>query len=249
MDKQQTLAIDIGGSSIKATVLDEQGEMLAEYQKTPTPKVPKPEAVLQSIKNLVVGFPEFNQVTVGFPGYVRAGIVQTAPNLGTKYWEGYPLAQSLADEFGQPVRLLNDADLQGFGLIEGKGLELVLTLGTGLGTALFMDGSLLPHLELSHFIAKDDKDFDAYIGDKALDKDGTEKWNKKLKEVIALFSLVVNYNKLYLSGGNAKKVELKLDHNIKICGNREGIKGGAFVWKAEENFSLKTVKPNTQHNK
>jgi len=246
---EQTLTIDIGGSSIKATVLDEHGEMLTAYQKRPTPKTAKPEAVLESIKELVSGFPEFSRITVGFPGYVRSGIVYTAPNLGTKYWQGYTLAQELANAYNLPVRLLNDADLQGFGLIAGEGVELVLTLGTGLGTALFMDGTLMPHLELSHFNAKDNKDFDAFIGDKALEKDGDNKWNKKLKEVIALFKLVVNYNKLYLSGGNAKKVDLKLDSDIKICGNRDGIKGGAFVWNKADDFSLKTVKPNTQHNK
>lgn len=246
MSQKQTLAIDIGGSSIKATVLNEQGEMMAEYQKNPTPEEPNPEAVLQCIKDLVAGFSGFEQITVGFPGYVKDGVVYTATNLGTKYWKDYPLAQALADIFKVPVRLLNDADLQGFGLIKGEGVELVLTLGTGLGTALFMEGTLLPHLELSHFIAKGDKDFDAYIGDKAMAKEGAEKWNKRLKEVIELFKLVVNYNKLYLSGGNAKRVELKLDSNIEICGNRDGIKGGAFVWKAEDNFSLRTVKPNTQ---
>ena len=246
---KQTLTIDIGGSSIKASVLNELGELLIDYQKVPTPKTAKPEHVMESIKYLITDFPRFDRVTVGFPGYVFQGIVHTAPNLGTKYWKEYPFAQKLADEFEVPVRLLNDADLQGFGLIQGKGLELVLTLGTGLGTALFMDGALLPHLELAHFNAKEDKDFDAFIGDKAFQKDGEAKWNKKLKEVIALFKLVVNYNKLYLSGGNAKRVDIKLDSNVTICGNRDGIKGGAFLWEKEDNFSLKTIKPYTQYNK
>lgn len=244
MKEQNILSIDIGGSSIKTTVLNEKGEMLSEYRKAPTPKKVQPEEVLTIIKQLTAGFPEYDKISIGFPGYTKDGIIYTAPNLGTKVWAGCAFAKMVANALKKPVRLLNDADLQGFGFISGNGLELTLTLGTGLGTALFMDGILLPHLELSHFYARTDKDFDAFIGDAALEKDGDEKWNKKLKEVITLFKLVVNYNKLYLSGGNSKRVDFKLDKDAQICGNREGIKGGAFLWQRPDSFSLKTVKPD-----
>lgn len=237
------LTIDIGGSSIKATVLNEQGEMLIDYQKKATPDKPDPSNVLKTIKLLVADFPDYSKISIGFPGYVRDGVIFTAPNLGNKQWKGCEFAQIIANQFAVPVRLLNDADLQGFGLIDGNGLELILTLGTGMGTALFVDGMLMPHLELSHFKIRTNKHYDAFIGNAAFEKDGQQKWNKKIKEVIKNFNMVVNYNKLYLSGGNSKKIDLKLSDNVKICGNRDGIKGGAFLWKKSDNFSLKTIYP------
>jgi polyphosphate glucokinase len=162
------LTIDIGGSSIKATVLNEKGEMLVDYQKKATPDQPNPSNVLKAIKILVSNFPEYSKISIGFPCYVKDGVVFTAPNLGNKQWKGCEFAQIIANQFEVPVRLLNDADLQGFGLIEGDGLELILTLGTGLGTALFVDGVLMPHLELSHFKIRTNKD--AFIGNDSFEK-------------------------------------------------------------------------------
>mgnify|MGYP006192769349 FL=1 len=138
---------------------------------------------------------------------------------------------------------VNDADLQGLGVIEGNGLEMVITLGTGFGTALFMDGKLLPHLELAHLPVRKGKDYDAYIGNAALQKDGLTKWNVKIKEVLKTFKNVINYDMLYLSGGNTKKIDFKLDDNIKKIGNRDGIKGGLDLWKEDDGYCVKTVNP------
>jgi polyphosphate glucokinase len=117
-------------------------------------------------------------------------------------------------------------------------------LGTGFGTALFMDGKLLPHLELAHLPVRKGKDYDAFIGEKALLKDGEEKWNNKIKEVLRTFKTVINYDRLYLSGGNAKKISFKLDDNIKIVSNKDGIKGGAFLWDADDDYCVKSVLPD-----
>lgn len=243
MEKKQILTIDIGGTNIKATVLSTDGEMLVDYTKTPTPENPTPNKVIKEIKKLIADFPPYDKISVGFPGYVKNGIVFTAPNLGTKLWKNFKLAQVIANEFNKPVRLLNDADLQGFGLIKGEGLEMIITLGTGFGTALFANGDSFPHLELAHLPIRKGKDYDDYIGDVALKKDGEEKWNKKLKEVLKIFKTVVNYDTLYLSGGNSKKINFKLDKDIIITGNRDGIKGGAILWKNKDDFSLKTIHP------
>jgi len=231
MKDQHILAIDIGGTSIKATVLNMAGEMQVEYQKAPTPEESTPAKVISSIKKLISNFPSFDKISIGFPGYVRNGIVYTAPNLGTATWKNCPLAKLIEEELNKPVRLLNDADLQGYGVISGEGLEMVITLGTGFGTALFLDGVVLPHLELAHLPVRKGIDYDAFIGDAALIEDGVEKWNLKLQEVLKTFKTVINYDKLYLSGGNSKKINFKLDNNIKVVRNRDGIKGGAFLWK------------------
>ena len=239
------LAIDIGGSHIKATVLSHDAEVLFPYQKIPTPEKANPENTILAIKELIKDFPEFRKIAVGFPGYVKKGVVITAPNLDKEAWKNYNLSLALAETFRKPVRLVNDADFQGLAVIERKGLEMVMTLGTGFGTALFMDGELLPHLELSHLPVRKDIDYDDFIGEKALQKDGLEKWNSRMKEVLKTFKTVINYDQLYISGGNAKKLNFQLDQNIKIVSNKDGIKGGAFLWYADESFCIRTYLPES----
>jgi polyphosphate glucokinase len=246
MEEKQTnkvLTIDIGGSHIKATILNQDGEMVVEYQKLATPANATPITVLETIATLTKGFPEFDKISVGFPGYVKNGIIITAPNLNNKAFKNQDLGKAIAQHFKKPVRLVNDADLQGLGVIEGEGLEMVMTLGTGFGTALFMAGKLLPHLELAHLPVRKGKDYDAFIGDAALQKDGLDKWNLKVKEVLKTFKNVINYDTLYLSGGNTKKINFKLDGNVKKIGNRDGIKGGVDLWKEEDGYCIQTVQP------
>ena len=241
--QERFLTIDIGGTSIKATILDAQGNMTVDYVKRPTPESPSPKDAIKEIKALIKDFPEFDKVSVGFPGYTRNGVIYTAPNLGPEHWKEIPFAQMLADELKKPVRLVNDADMQGFGLVSGKGLEMVITLGTGFGTALFLDGSLLPHFELAHLPVKDDKDYDDYVGDDAYEEHGKEKWNKRVKKVLQTFQTVINFDRLYLSGGNSKNLDFKLPDNVTVCGNRDGINGGAFLWAKEDSAFLKTINP------
>lgn len=242
-EMKNILSIDIGGSNIKACLLSPNGAALSEYTKLPTPLKSTPEAILVVVKQLAATMGEFDHISVGFPGYVKLGVVHTAPNLARGKWNKIEFAQMLSDLIGKPVRLINDADQQGLGLVEGKGFEIVLTLGTGFGTALFMDGDLLPHLELAHMPITNTKDYDDYIGDKALKKLGDKEWNDRLARVIEIYKTVFNYDKLYLGGGNAKFVTLKLDDNVKAVSNRDGIKGGANLWKIQEKYHLVTIYP------
>jgi polyphosphate glucokinase len=237
------LAIDIGGSNIKATILNVAAELQFPYQKIPTPIMANPENTILAIKQLVKDFPEFQKISVGFPGYVKKGVVITAPNLDNEAWKNYNLSQAMANAFNKPVRLVNDADFQGLAVIEKKDLEMVMTLGTGFGTALFIDGNLIPHLELAHLPVKKNEDYDDYIGERALIKIGLDKWNIRMQEVLNTFKTVINYDKLYISGGNAKKINFDLDSNIKIVSNKDGIKGGAFLWSCDEGFCVKTYLP------
>lgn len=226
---QKILAIDIGGSHIKAVILDADGAIVSDYKRVPTPVPATPDSVITAIKPMVSDF-TFDKVSVGFPGYVKDGIVETAPNLGTESWSHYNLAQALSASLQRPVKVVNDADLQGLGLAKGKGLELVITLGTGFGTALINNGVLLPHLELAHHPVTKKQTYDEYIGQKALDKIGRKRWNKRMKKVIRILITVFHYDFLYISGGNADKLDFKLDANISIDSNRYGIKGGTKLW-------------------
>jgi polyphosphate glucokinase len=225
------LTIDIGGSHIKATILNAEGVPVADYARLPTPQPSDPANVMQLIEQLVKGFTDYNKISVGFPGYVKNGVIKTAPNLGTESWTDYDLQNSLSAMLKRPCKVVNDADLQGAGIVSGKGLELVITLGTGFGTALLLDGKLLPHLEIAHHPVKTDKDYDEYIGEKAYQKRGKEHWNYRMKKVFVILKTVFNYDRLYISGGNAKNLNFPLDDNMIIVNNREGIKGGARLWE------------------
>lgn len=235
---EKILSIDIGGSRIKATILDPEGTMLMEFQKIATPASPDPGNVIQAILELTRSFQEYHRVSVGFPGYTRQGIVHTAPNLGTPKWTGVNLSKLLSDVLNKPVRVLNDADMQGLGVVRGEGLELVITLGTGFGTALFLEGNLLPHLEIAHHPVSKDRTYDEYIGDRALIEVGLEKWNKRLKKVIGILQTVFNYDHLYIGGGNSKKISFETDDTITLVSNLDGIKGGAKVWQREMYYAV-----------
>ncbi len=225
------LTIDIGGSHIKSTILSHEGETIKPYEKIETPDPATPENVINAIKKLVLDFPPFDLVSVGFPGYVKNGVVHTAPNLGNDHWDKIDLSGELRKELNKPVQLVNDADLQGVGVVSGKGFEMMVTLGTGFGTAILIDGYLLPHLELSRHPVSKNRNYDEYIGDKALEDEGLEKWNSRVQKSIEILKAVFNYDRLYISGGNAKKINFKLDDNITVVSNKEGIKGGAKLWQ------------------
>jgi polyphosphate glucokinase len=233
-DSKKFLSLDIGGSHIKATVLDQEGKPLKEYEKIQTPSPASPENLMEAVKTLTKDFPEYDLISAGFPGYVKDGTVFTAPNLGTDLWRNTNLKKLLKDTLGKDAIVVNDADMQGMGVISGKGFEMVITLGTGFGTALFNDGKLIPHLELAHLPVTKSKTYDQYLGDKALHEIGNGRWSKRVKKVLGIFNTVFNYDFLYIGGGNASKIDFKLEDNIKIVSNREGIKGGPRLWKQDE---------------
>jgi len=225
-----TLAVDIGGSHIKASILSPAGVMLAQEVRVATPDPAKPAAVLDAIAGLAAQLPRYRRVAVGFPGALRDGRVLTAPNLGTDYWHGFALAEKLAGRLDRPTRVLNDADVQGLGVIEGKGLECVLTLGTGVGSSLFKDGMLLPHLELGQHPFVDNKTYDEYLGAAALEKKGHHKWNRRLEKAIEVVNRLINYDLLHLGGGNARQIAFKLPAKVRLAPNIGGITGGVRVW-------------------
>ena len=226
----RTLTVDIGGSGVKAMILDEAGKSLTERSRVETPQPPKPGAVIDAIAQLAEQQGKFDRVSVGFPGVVRGGITETAVNLDPD-WIGFDLATVLSQRIGKPVRVANDADVQGLGAISGKGVELVITLGTGFGSALFLDGKLVPNLEMGHHEFRKGETYEEQLGRGALDKDGEKKWNNRLEKAIASLEHLFNYDYLYIGGGEAKKVTLQLPSNVKIVPNVSGLLGGIALWK------------------
>ncbi|MEO1388535.1 MAG: ROK family protein [Cyanobacteria bacterium J06634_6] len=234
MDVIKTLAVDIGGSGIKALVLDEAGEPLSERDRIKTPKTATPEAVMDVIKTLVEQQGEFDRVSVGFPGVVREGVIYTAVNLHPdweKIWKKYDLAGELSQIVGKPVRVANDADLQGLGAMQGKGVELVATLGTGIGGALFTNGHLVPNLELGHNKFRKGQTFEEQLGRAAAKKISRKVWNSRLLKAIELWERVFNYDQLYLGGGEVKHIEIDLPENVTVVPNVLGLIGGIKLWK------------------
>ena len=227
---QITLALDIGGSGLKAGLLDSKGQLIGENLRILTPHPSPPAAVVPLLTGMATSLGKFDRVSVGFPGVVRVGKVLTAPNLGTKDWAGYDLAGTLTELLGKPVRVENDATVQGLGVISGKGIECVITLGTGFGFALYTDGRLAPHLEVSQHIAHGKKTYDEYVGVAALEKVGRKHWNKRVKRILEQLRVMINFDTLYIGGGDATKIDFDLPHDTHIVSNKAGLTGGVQLW-------------------
>lgn len=236
----QTLAVDIGGSGVKVMVLDENGTPLSERARVETPQPATPDAVLNAIATLAAQQMQFDRVSVGFPGVVRLGVIGTAANLSAT-WVGFDLATALAQRLGKPVRVANDADMQGMGAIANRGVELVITLGTGFGSALFVNGQLVPNLELGHHPFRNGETYEEQLGRAALDKVGKKKWNSRLEKAIATLEHLFNYDFLYIGGGNTDKITLQLPANAKIVPNVTGLLGGIALWRDERSHFGETA--------
>ena len=226
-----TLSIDVGGSKLKAMLLDPAGKPVSERQRVVTPAVPTPKAVLAGLDELSKLLPGFDRVSVGFPGVIKRGTTWTAANLHPG-WVGFPLQAELEKRWKKPVRVCNDAAVQGYGAIQGKGVELALTLGTGMGSSLFTDGYLCPGLELAHHPwRKRGMTYEDYLGQRGLDRFGKARWNDFLQAAIKQTLATFNWDHLYLGGGNTKRILFKPGPNVSIVPNETGLLGGVALWR------------------
>ena len=225
-----TLAVDIGGTGIKVLLLDEKGNRLSDRLREETPNPATPAAVLRVITRLTAQLGPFERVSVGFPGVVKRGVTLTAHNLNPK-WIGFEFEKVLSGKLSAPVRIANDAAVQGYGAIKGQGLELVITLGTGLGSSLFTEGHLAPGLELAHHPWRKGKTYEDYLGVHGLKKSGRKKWNEHVGEAIVQIDKLFNYDHLYIGGGNSQKIDFALPENVTRVPNEDGLLGGAALWR------------------
>jgi polyphosphate glucokinase len=232
VDDKITLAVDVGGTGVKAILLNGKGRPICERERTETPRPATPAAVLDVMDAIANKLGEYDRVSVGFPGVVKRGATLTAHNLDPQ-WIGFDLQKVLSRRWKKPVRVANDAAVQGFAAIHGKGVELVITLGTGFGSSLFIDGRLVPGLELAHHPWRKDKTYEEYLGRKGLEKHGRKRWNKLVRKAIDQLEALFNYDHLYIGGGNAMKVDFALPPHVIRVPNEDGLLGGAALWRDE----------------
>jgi polyphosphate glucokinase len=227
-----TLSIDIGGSGLKASALDDAGRFIVPPVRVATPHPLDPGKLVQALKELVQPLPRWDRVAVGFPGVVRRGVVRTAANLGTEAFQGFDLAAALTDALSAPTRVANDAEVQGLAAISGTGVELVITLGTGFGSALFADGRPCAHLELGHHEFRKGRTYEEALGDEALDHAGKRKWRKRVHRAIEQRRVLTDFDHLYIGGGNARHLRAEtLPPDVSVVDNRDGILGGIRLWQ------------------
>lgn len=261
----RTLAIDVGGTGLKATVLDAAGAPEHERVRVATTYPCPPTKLVDDLVTLVEPLPAADRVSVGFPGVVRGGVVRTAPHFVTvtgpgsavdpdlkRAWVGFDLAAALTARLNLPVRVANDADVQGLGAISGVGVELVITLGTGVGSAVFRDGALALHLELAHHPLRGKLTYNEVLGDAARKKVGNKKWCRRVAATIAVLDALITPDSILIGGGNATRLdvsELNLSKlnvselsvselsvselgstKVRLIDNDAGLLGGIKLW-------------------
>jgi polyphosphate glucokinase len=233
-----TLAIDVGGTGVKTILLNERGKPISERQRVDTPNPATPDAILGAIDALIKPLGAFDRVSIGFPGVVKHGATLTAHNLDPS-WIGFEIEKVLSRRWRKPVRAANDAAVQGYGAIRGRGVELVITLGTGLGSSLFTSGHLVPGLELAHHPWKKKKTYEDYLGKNGLERLGRKRWNKEVEQAITQIEALFNYDHLFIGGGNATKINFALPRHVTRVPNEDGLIGGVALWRDfESNTTL-----------
>jgi polyphosphate glucokinase len=242
-----TLSIDCGGLSIKASVLDDEGTMHAQSVAVPTPYPLSPTRLLEIFSEIAAQLPKADRLTIGFPGMVRHGVVVHTPHyINTKgprtkvdpelfmAWKGFDLQSAVLAKFGVPTLVLNDAEVHGAGVVAGSGFEVVLTLGTGLGCAVFDGGKLAPHIELSHAPVRRSTIYDEWIGEHERRRLGDSFWSRRIRMMVADLRPVFLWDRLYLGGGNSRRIRPEvieaLGDDVVIVPNAAGIMGGARAW-------------------
>jgi polyphosphate glucokinase len=247
----RTLAFDIGGTGLKASVLDAEGQMLADRVTVAT-KYPMPPTgeggMVPTLQKLAASMPTFDRISAGFPGMCRHGVILSAAHFVTKKgpgseidpqlveaWDHFDMAKALAEAIGKPTRVANDADVQGLAVVSGSGLELVVTLGTGFGTALFLDGRLLPHLEIAHQPFRKGETYNEQIGERARKDLGDKRWNRRVRKALVNMEQLFFFDHLYIGGGNAPRVTRdqlgELLERTTVVDNSAGILGGIKLWE------------------
>lgn len=245
-----TLAVDCGGTGIKGSVLDPLGQMVAEPVRVRTPYPLAPTRLLTIVGGIAARLPRADRITVGMPGMIRHGRVVSTPHYVTRRgphtkvdpnlveaWRNFDTRQAVFELFGLPTIVLNDAEVAGAGAVTGFGFEVVFTLGTGLGCAVFDEGQLLPHLEVSRAPVRRGRIYDTYIGDEARRRLGAVAWSKRVRDVLIGLRPMFEWDRLYLGGGNGSKVAqrdlLRVGGSILVVPNTAGIVGGVKAWDLE----------------
>lgn len=241
----KALGIDIGGSGIKGALVDTQkGEMITDRYRIPTPRPATPEAVIATVNKIVQHFDYQGPIGVGFPGIVVDGHILSAVNIHPD-WEDFAGDEAISEATGSPVIIGNDADVAGFAEMRygaGQGSKettMLFTLGTGIGSSMFVKGHCVPNLELGHlYLPGHKKDVEIYTSDRARKKLDLswKKWGKRLNEYFNHIEFLFSPQLIIIGGGVSKKHKKFLKY-IKVRAkvvpaklrNEAGIIGAAAV--------------------
>lgn len=245
-----TLSIDCGGSGLKGSVLDDDGAMVAESIRVPTPYPLPPGRFVGELLAMASQLPRADRATVGIPGMIRHGAVVTTPHYITvagphtavdpglaAAWSHFPAGEELTRAFGIPTRVVNDAEVHGAAVVTGEGYEVMLTLGTGLGCAIFDSGILLPKLEVSRAVVRKGVLYDEWIGDAARRELGDERWSTRVKKAVDGLRPMFVWDRVFVGGGNSVRLKHDLGPDVTIVGNEAGILGGVRLWELERHGS------------
>ncbi|MDO5701449.1 MAG: ROK family protein [Bowdeniella nasicola] len=248
MTLRTTLAVDCGGGGIKASVLDDGGVMHAAPVRTATPYPLSPARLVSVIRSLSEQLPPARRVTVGMPGMIRSGVVVHTPHYICRSgprtrvlpelqaaWTGFDMQAAVRECLDLPTLVMNDAEVHACGVITGTGVEMVLTLGTGLGNAIFNNGRLAPHQEWSQCPVKWGLTFDDYIGEHERLRLGDAHWSRRVRRVIEALEPVMHWDRLYIGGGNSTRITptnvARFGPECIIIPNAAGISGGVRAWQ------------------
>lgn len=245
MLQEQIFAIDIGATNIKFSHVNDLGVLVRGVRRRPTPYPCSPARLVEFLEERIAKS-GCRRVGVGFPGEFRDGHVVRPGNLSRpggvatekdpaldELWRGFALQDALRDASGRDVRVVNDATMAALGCVEGHGTELVLTLGTGLGLALAIDGRLQKVRDVGAEVFRDGKTYDQTVGERArsLDEEG---WSPILVDVVDGFAKEFNATTVHLAGGNARRVEPhefeRLSYRVVINGNEAPMRGAAKLF-------------------
>ena len=201
--------------------------MATEKLREDTPGRFTPRELMTLIARLASRMPSYDRVSVGIPGIVHRNVVYSLPASKSQAFKRFELGAQLSERLGKRVRVTNDAAMHGLAAISGDGIEMVITLGTGLGTALFIDGVLSAHYQT---LPEQDEPFSAY-GDAARKKVGRKRWEQRVRELFDKLRGITNYDRLYVGGGNAERLKREMPARVKRIDSAAGILGGHRLWE------------------
>jgi len=244
---KKAIGIDIGGTRIKAAVVDlKEGQLVTKRKRIDTPRPATPDAVVRVCEEVIRPFKDISTVGVGFPGVIEGGKVLTAQNLD-KDWIGFDIESELMERIGRPVRVINDADAAGVAEIQfgaGQGLDgtvILLTIGTGVGSAVFTGGQLVRNTEFGRLLLAKGQEVEAYVSGTAKDEEqlSEEQWADRLQEVVSYLESLTFPERIILGGGGAKNFEkvaprIQTDCELvhAVAKNKAGIIGAAY-WASQ----------------
>ena len=241
--RQITQVFDVGGTAIKYALCDDEGN-LSRVKTVPSEYPMTPRKLAGYVKALLYQDAYPSRVAVGFAGMVRRGVILSAPYFITRSgpgsavdknlvseWKNFPLAAQLSTTLSRPTRVSNDADLHGLAFIKKTGVEVMIAFGTGVGTAIYSDGQLCPHLELAQYPFHGGVSLNDWASNQVLKDIGAEQWARRASSAVEEIRQLVFADLVYLGGGNSRYLAHLANESTRIVNNIDGMRGGPLIWE------------------